>query len=134
MSSRATAWAWLQIEQGGVSTSSAALVLLKLADRADPRRGECWPGLETLALDTSMSRATIARAIGELRNANLICITKRTDARGLQASNLYTLQLDQQPETSECMPAREAQRTHRPDPVTRAKINALLGRNTGVSN
>jgi len=92
MSARATAWAWTQIEQGSL-TPATALVLLKLADRADPRSGACWPSAETTALDTGLGQRTVERSLKELRQLDLITIQPRVDARGFRLTSVFQLNL-----------------------------------------
>lgn len=92
MSSRATAWAWMQIEQGNL-TPATALVLLKLADRADPASGACWPSALTTALDTGLGQRTVERCLKELKQLDLIDVLARVDARGFRLTSVYQLQL-----------------------------------------
>jgi len=59
------------IEQGRVPGASAALVLIRLADRAGAG-GLCWPGLDRIASDTGLGRRTVIRALDQLAEAGLI--------------------------------------------------------------
>jgi hypothetical protein len=90
MSAAATAWAWQQISVGDL-TAATALVLLKLADRADPRSGACWPSAALTAEDCGLGKRTVERCLAELRVAGLIEIQPRYDQRGVQMANLFKL-------------------------------------------
>ena len=89
------AWAWAQIAAGRAAGPSTALVLLKLADRADPE-GRCWPGHERTAADLGLSPSTVRSATSKLDAAGLLEIQRRK-VEGRDASNLYLLRLDNDP-------------------------------------
>lgn len=61
-----------------------------LCDRAD-RNGECFPSAKTIALDLSLSKRTVFRALSELEKCGLIEKKKRTRTSGGTSSNLYKL-------------------------------------------
>jgi hypothetical protein len=109
MSSRATAWAWVQIEQG-LMTPATALVLLKLADRADPRSGACWPSAATTAADTGLGQRTVERCIHELKEIGLVEVEQRVDARGFRLANVYVLALGGRLEDGQMPPGEPAQK------------------------
>jgi hypothetical protein len=92
MSSIATVWAWKQIEQG-LMTPATSLVLLKLAYRADPQSGACWPSAATTAADTGLGLRTTERCLHVLKAMDLCVVERRVDARGLRLSNVYLLSL-----------------------------------------
>ena len=92
MSARATSTAWDFI-QAGRARGAAALVLLKLADRADVG-GECWPGQERTARDCKLTDRSVRNALSELQEANLIEVTPRFDMRGGRTSSLYRIRID----------------------------------------
>lgn len=96
MSARAMAWAWSQISQGRVPGGpGTALVLLKLADRADPE-GRCWPGHERTAADLGLSPSTVRASTSKLDAAGLLEVHRR-QVEGRDASNLYHLHIDAAP-------------------------------------
>lgn len=90
MSNAATAWAWACIAAGRCVTASASLVLLRLADRADPE-GTCWPGHGRTAADCALGGRTVRQALVDLEAAGLISTEPRHDACGRQKTNLYRL-------------------------------------------
>lgn len=61
-----------------------------LGTRADGD-GSCFPSLDTLADDTGLSRATVSRAVKELRALGLLTWTATRDRHGGLASNRYRL-------------------------------------------
>lgn len=89
MSSASTAWAWEQIKGGHVS-GVAALVLLKLSDRADDD-GKCWPGHKRTAEDCNINVRSARRAIADLQAAGLLKkeARQRTGKNGADQSNYY---------------------------------------------
>ncbi len=91
MSTEAMAWAWRIISSTQLKCLNS-LVLLRLADRADPR-GVCWPGHERTAQDLQASERGVRAAIQDLKNLGLIKIEHRHDAQGRNLSNLYYLNL-----------------------------------------
>ncbi len=91
MSAEATAWAWRVIASTPLKCLNS-LVLLRLADRADPG-GVCWPGHERTARDLHASERGVRAALQDLKNLGLIKIEHRHDAQGRNLSNLYHLNL-----------------------------------------
>ncbi|WP_019024087.1 MULTISPECIES: helix-turn-helix domain-containing protein [unclassified Thioalkalivibrio] len=67
MSLDATVWAWNQ----RVGRSSAKLVLLSLADRANDQ-GIAYPSIDRLRFDTELDRKTVMHSIGYLEQHGLI--------------------------------------------------------------
>lgn len=87
------AWAWSKIAAGQVPGGPAAgLVLLRLADRADPE-GKCWPGHQRTAADLNLAESTVRTSIKGLEMAGLMEIKPR-EIDGRCASNLYILAVD----------------------------------------
>lgn len=57
---------------------SAKLVLVRLADRANPKNGNaCWPSVGTIARDTGLSERTVQTQINFLERAGHITIERR---------------------------------------------------------
>lgn len=57
---------------------SAKLVLVRLADRANPKNGNaCWPSVGTIARDTGLSERTVQTQINFLEKAGHITIERR---------------------------------------------------------
>jgi len=67
MSLDATIWAWRRT----VGRSSAKLVLLSIADRADEKH-HAYPSISRLALDTELDRKTVLSCISYLEEAGVI--------------------------------------------------------------
>ena len=87
MSLQAITWAWKQT----CPTSSAKLVLLKLADYAN-EDGHAWSSLDHLADCCQMDRRTVIRSLSGLRLAGIIhSIATYRDGR--QTCNTYRLPL-----------------------------------------
>ncbi len=90
------AWAWSQIAAGRVPGGpGAALVLLRLADRADPE-GKCWPGHQRTAADLNLAQSTVRSSIRSLESVGLLAVEAR-EVEGRDASNLYHLHIDGAP-------------------------------------
>ena len=76
MSWEAAGWA---MEAAGVKTSAERLVLIVLADYADPERDLCWPLLEKLCETCLMSERAMVRCLNALEAAGLItCLRKES--------------------------------------------------------
>lgn len=125
MSARARSWAWVQIEQGGL-TPASALVLLKLADRADPHSGECWPSAATTAGDCGLGQRTVERCLVQLRAAGLIEVLPRFDARGFRLANVFRLPVGRLEEGRQ--PLGEPPPAPTPQPAEIAAARAQLRR------
>lgn len=54
-------------------------------------KGECWPGIKTIAADLHLSRSTVKRALNDLERHGYIQRTPRYRENGSRSSNLYTL-------------------------------------------
>ena len=54
-------------------------------------KGECWPGIKTIAADLHLSRSTVKRALNDLERHGYIQRTPRYRENGSHSSNLYTL-------------------------------------------
>ena len=52
-------------------------------------KGECWPGIKTIAADLSLSRSTVKRALAELEKHSFIEKSHRFRENGSYTSNLY---------------------------------------------
>lgn len=72
MSLDAIRWAWMQT----VGRSSAKLVLISLADRADENHS-CFPSIERLKLDTELNRKTIMDCLAYLEHRGFVESEKR---------------------------------------------------------
>ncbi len=68
-------------------------VLFMLAFHANPSR-QCWPGLNTIAEECGISRATAICHINEISRLKLISKKHRHDNHGYRRSTMYTLHLD----------------------------------------
>lgn len=54
-------------------------------------KGECWPGIKTIAADLSMSKSTVKRAISDLERHGYIEKEARHRDNGSFTSNLYRM-------------------------------------------
>lgn len=52
-------------------------------------KGECWPGIKTIAADLSLSKSTVKRAIADLEAHGYIEREHRYRDNGSFTSNLY---------------------------------------------
>ena len=52
-------------------------------------KGECWPGIKTIAVDLSMSKSTVKRALADLEQHGYIEKEPRHRDNGSLTSNLY---------------------------------------------
>ena len=68
----------------------ADTVYCYLCDRSN-KQGECFPSAKTIALDLSISRRTVFRALNELLEKGLIEKQSRLRDNGGSSSNLYKL-------------------------------------------
>lgn len=73
-------------------SASTKLVLVRLADRADPV-GKCWPGHETTAVDLDLSPSTVVTAVRDLETRGLLRVEHQRDAAGRDLHNVYHLQI-----------------------------------------
>lgn len=87
MSNPAIKWAWAQKVGGHIDR----LVLLALADHANPTTHQCWPSQQSLARQAMCSTDSVQRACKRLEASGLITRAKRGDKVGGRASDLYTL-------------------------------------------
>ena len=68
----------------------AKTVYMYLKDRSDAK-GECWPAINTIARETSMSRSTVKRGIADLIRCGLLTKEQRCRENGSNSSNRYFL-------------------------------------------
>lgn len=54
-------------------------------------KGECWPGIKTIAVDLGLSRSTVKRAICDLERHGYIEKESRHRDNGSFTSNLYRM-------------------------------------------
>ncbi|MDR0818277.1 MAG: helix-turn-helix domain-containing protein [Oscillospiraceae bacterium] len=66
----------------------AKAVYMYLRDRSD-RSGGCWPSINTIARELSLSRSTVKRAIADLKKAGFVRSEPRYRENGSQSSSLY---------------------------------------------
>lgn len=70
--------------------SRAKAVYMYLRDRSDKER-KCWPGINSIAADLSLSRSTVKRALHDLEKQGYIQRLPRYRESGSRSSNLYVL-------------------------------------------
>lgn len=68
--------------------SRAKIVYLYLFDRVD-KEGYCYPAINTIAKDLSLSRSTVKRAIQDLEQHGYLEKTQRFRKNGGKSSLLY---------------------------------------------
>ncbi len=68
----------------------ARVVYMYLKDRSG-RKGQCWPGIKTIAAELELSRSTVKRALDDLCRAGLIIKEDRWRENGSLTSNRYRL-------------------------------------------
>jgi DNA-binding MarR family transcriptional regulator len=68
----------------------AKSVYMYLRDRSG-REGGCWPSLNTIARDLSLSRSTVKRAIADLKRQGFVNATPRYRENGSRSSSLYSV-------------------------------------------
>jgi len=90
MSWQATAWAK---RTTGHATSAEKLLLLILADCADPESALAWPGIEALATYMEASERTVHRSLRLLEAAGFISQVRRGNQ--YLGSSVYLLNLEQ---------------------------------------
>ena len=70
--------------------SRAVTVYLYLVQRANSD-GQCWPSERRIAMDLSMSKSTVKRAIADLVKNGYIRTEQRYRKSGAKSSLLYTI-------------------------------------------
>ena len=70
----------------------AVAVYIYLFDRAN-REGQCWPAVPTIAREIKLSKATVRRAIRDLRKAGLVETEQRYRTKGGKSSLLFQLKV-----------------------------------------
>lgn len=68
----------------------ARAVYMYLKDRAG-KDGSCWPAINTIARELSLSRSTVKRAINDLVKAGFLEKEPRYRENGSKSSCLYTV-------------------------------------------
>ena len=54
-------------------------------------KGECWPGIKTIAFDLGLSKSTVKRAIADLEQHGYVEKEHRHRNNGSFTSNLYRM-------------------------------------------
>ena len=70
--------------------SRAVAVYLYLVQRANSD-GQCWPSERRIAMDLSMSKSTVKRAIDDLVKSRYIRVEQRYRKNGAKSSLLFTI-------------------------------------------
>jgi hypothetical protein len=74
--------------ESSVQSRTDLLVLVSLAQRADPKTSECWPGIARISVDARIGRRAVFRALKRLEDAGHIT---RISGRGNHHSNRYRI-------------------------------------------
>ncbi len=72
------------------------IVLLMMANRANPETGACFPSLQTLAKECGMSIRSVVNQIALLKAANLVEVESQFRKDKGQTSNSYLLKFDKE--------------------------------------
>ena len=85
---------------GWAVSPSERLVLLSVANHANRYGADSWPGWDTIADETGLSRATVARALGSLGRRGFVTVDRRRvrNAQGRFEVSVYTLHIPGLPE------------------------------------
>lgn len=94
MSLKATTWAWSQDQ---LSDRLDLLVLLALADYANPDTDCCFPEQKSIAKKARCSVDSVQRALERLQVEGYVTRSRRTTTDGYRTSDLYKLHLDRNP-------------------------------------
>lgn len=81
---------WFDSSYSDRLPSRAVAVYLYLVQRANPD-GQCWPSERRIALDLSLSRSTVKRAIADLVQSGYITVEQRYRRSGGKSSLLFTI-------------------------------------------
>ena len=68
----------------------AVTVYMYLKNRSNTN-GDCWPAVKTIARDLHLSRATVQRAIRDLKRSGWLVKEPRWREYGSNSSNLYNI-------------------------------------------
>lgn len=88
MSAIASRWAWLQVEQAGVS-ATAHHVLLCLADRYNPKYQCAWPSYPDIVKRTGLSERAVRNAIDQLEDLGLVRRVPKLSSTGRKVGLKY---------------------------------------------
>lgn len=86
------AFRWAQTWRKELS-STQLFVLLMIADAFNDKKHYAWPSYSTLADRTQLNRATVIRAVQELRSRGLVDVESRMNAGGDRTSNRFLMPL-----------------------------------------
>ena len=70
--------------------SRAVTVYMYLVQRANSD-GQCWPSERRIALDLSLSKSTVKRAVADLMNSGYIKFEQRYRKSGAKSTLLFTI-------------------------------------------
>ena len=81
---------WFDSIYSDTLPSRAVNVYMYLVHRANSD-GKCWPSERRIAMDLSMSRSTVKRAIDDLTRTGFIKVEQRYRQSGAKSSLLFTV-------------------------------------------
>lgn len=102
--------------ESSVRSRTDLLVLVSLAQRADPRTSECWPGIERIARDARISRRAVFLVLNRLESEGHIT---RDSGRGNHCSNHYRIHPVKKSEDT----SLSAPKVNEGAPLSDAKVN-----------
>jgi DNA-binding transcriptional MocR family regulator len=88
-----------QVRDFSKSRGYAKLLLLTIASHVNPRTGDAFPSLETLARETTLSKPTVIKLLGELERRGELAI-QRGHGRGHSNCYRVTMHHEAPPERS----------------------------------
>lgn len=88
MSRQASDWAWKTPAKGG-----DLLVLLALADWADPKTHDCYPHVDTIAAKVGLSRRAVQKSVSWLEGVGIVKVHRAT-GRGHASAYLLNVAVD----------------------------------------
>jgi hypothetical protein len=90
-------WALDHMARTDDMSTSTKVVLMLLANRADPETGACYPSVRYIMARSSLGDSTVRAACKELVRRNLLAIELRTKPDGTKTSNTYRMRLETPP-------------------------------------
>jgi len=97
MSIEALNWALDHMARTDDMSTSTKVVLMLLANRADPETGACYPSVRYIMARSSLGESTVRAVCRELVRRNLLAIEPRAKPDGRQTSNTYRMRLETPP-------------------------------------
>jgi len=127
-------------------SSSAKAVLLVLAEHADDKTAQCFPGTALIAEETELAERTVKQALEILEQLGAVVRQRRYNGYQKRTSDLYTLQLEAEicvdkPQAkprgrtapAEPRPSQPTVHAHLPEPTSSGADSACTGEGEATS-